>query len=119
MDGLVFAKHGKLNDKMASRLLKKKGLDKIFTGIVISNLGKLDIPVNYGKLQLEAIRGPAVYSDGVEKILEVVTVGGKMHLTLTFGDTIIAANVVTKVKDTAMKYLTEAVSREKHSVARH
>lgn len=30
-------------------------------------------------------------------------------LTLTFGDTIIAANVVEKVKETAMKYLAEAV----------
>ena len=119
MDGLIFVKHGKLDDKMASRLLKKKGLDKIFTGIVISNLGKLDIPVDYGNLQLEALMGPAVYSDGVEKILEVLTVGGKMHLTFTFGDKIIAANVVTKVKDTAMKYLAEAVIEEKHSITRY
>ncbi|MEO0685707.1 MAG: condensation domain-containing protein, partial [Cyanobacteria bacterium J06649_11] len=89
MDGLVFAKQGKLNDKMALNLLKKKGLDKLFVGIVISNLGKIDIPVDYGNLHLEAVRGAAVYSDSAEKILEVVTVGGKMYLTLTFGDTII------------------------------
>lgn len=116
IDGLVFAKQGKLNDKMALNLLKKKGLDKLFAGIIISNLGKLDIPVDYGNLHLEAVWGAAVYSDSAEKILEVVTVGGKMHLTLTFGDTIIPANVVAKVKDTAMKYLAEAVSEEKHSV---
>ena len=119
MDGLIFTKHGKLNDEMASKLLKKKGLDKIFTGIVISNLGKLDIPVDYGNLHLEALMGPAVYSDGVEKILEVVTVAGKMHLTLTFGDTIIATDVVVKVKDAAMKYLTEALIGEKQSAKRH
>ena len=105
MDGLVFAKQRKLNDKMVLNLLKKKGLDKLFAGIIISNLGNLDIPVDYGNLHLEAVWGAAVYSDSAEKILEVVIVGGKMHLTLTFGDTIIAANVVAKVKDTAMKYL--------------
>ena len=37
-------------------------------------------------------------------------------MTLTFGDTIIAANVVAKVKDTAMKYFAEAVIEEKHSM---
>ncbi|MEL6319227.1 MAG: hypothetical protein AAFQ57_01060, partial [Cyanobacteria bacterium J06626_14] len=114
MDGLVFAKQGKLNDKMALNLLKKKGLDKLFAGIIISNLGKLDIPVDYGNLHLEAVWGAAVYSDSAEKILEVVTVGGKMYLTLTFGDTIITANIVAQVKDTAMKYLAEAVMEEKH-----
>ena len=55
MDGLVFAKQGKLNDKMVLNLLKKKGWDKLFAGIIISNLGNLDIPVDYGNLHLEAV----------------------------------------------------------------
>ena len=109
MDGLVFAKHGKLDDKMAMGHIKRMGLDKLFAGITISNLGRLEIPVDYGDFHLEALMGPAAYSDGLEKVLEVVTVGGKMHLTLTFGETIIAANTVAQIKDTAMKYLEEAV----------
>jgi hypothetical protein len=31
-----------------------------------------------------------------------------MHLTLTFGETIIAVDTVAKIKDTAMEYLGEA-----------
>ena len=100
--------HGKLDDNMAVSLLKRKGLDKLFAGMMISNLGRLEIPVDYGDLHLDALIGPAVYSDGAEKILEVITVGGKMNLTLTFGETLIGANIVTQIKDTAMKYLEEA-----------
>ncbi len=95
---------------MALGLLKKTGLDKRITGILVSNSGRLDIPVNYGSLQLEAIMPPAVYSRASEKILEVITVGGKMHLTLNFGETIIAANRVEEIREMAMKYLGEAAS---------
>jgi len=109
LDALVFAKLGKLDDRMALRLLKRTGLDKVFTGILISNLGRLDLPVDYGNLQLEAIMGPSVYSDTIEKMLEVVTVGGKMYLTFTFGETVIAADTVTEIKNTAMEYLDKAV----------
>lgn len=109
-DAIVFARYGKLDDEMALGLLKKTGLDKRMTGILVSNSGRLDIPVNYGSLQLEAIMPPAVYSRATEKILEVITVGGKMHLTLNFGETIIAANRVEEIREMAMKYLGEAAS---------
>ena len=108
LDGPVFAKHNKLNNKMAVSLLKRIGLDKLFAGIMISNLGRLEIPVDYGDLHLDTLIGPTVYSDGAEKLLEVVTVGGQMHLTITFGENLVATNIVTQIKDAAMKYLEEA-----------
>ncbi len=109
VDGIIFAKHGKLDDKMAVGQVKRKGLDKLFAGVMVSNLGRLEIPVDYGDLHLDALIGPAAYSDSLEKVLEVVTVGDKMYLTMTFGETLIAKNTAAQIKDTAMKYLEEAV----------
>ncbi|ESA33885.1 condensation domain-containing protein [Leptolyngbya sp. Heron Island J] len=112
LDGMVFAKHGYLDDKMAVSYVKRTGLDKLFAGMTISNLGRLSIPVDYGGLHLDALMGPAVYSDIIEKVLEVVTVGGNMNLTLTYGETFIETSTIMQLKDTAMKYLEEAVIKE-------
>ena len=109
LDGLVFAKHGRLDDKMAVGQIKRIGLDQLFAGMTISNLGRLEIPVEYGDFHLDALIGPAVYSDGIEKVLEVVTIGGKMHFTMTFGETLLGTNTASQIKDAAMEYLAEAV----------
>lgn len=108
LDGVVFAKHGRCNDKMAVRQVKRKHLDQLFAGTIVSNLGRINIPMDYGALHLEALLGPIAYSDGIEKVVEVVTVGGKMHLTLTYGETLIAPNIVAQIKDIAMQYLEES-----------
>ncbi len=110
MDGIILAKHGKLDDKMAIGHVKRKGLDKLFAGIMVSNLGRLEIPVDYGDLHLDALIGPVAYSDSLQKVLEVVTVGNNMYFTITFGETLISKNTVAQIKDTAMKYLEQALN---------
>lgn len=108
MDGMIFAKHGKCDDPMVVKQVKRKGLDKLVSGVMVSNLGRVDIPVVYGDFSLEALLGPVAYSDGIEKVLEVVTVGGKMQFTLTAGETLIAPDTVNQIKEMAMTYLEES-----------
>jgi len=109
LDALVFAKYDKLDDKLTNRLVKKMGIDDVSAGLIVTNLGRLDIAVDHGPLHLSAMYGPYVYSDTVEKYLGVMTVGGEMHLTLCSGHNVIAPDTVRSVRDAAMGHLERAV----------
>ncbi len=107
LDGVAFALFGDLDDKMA-RGMAEKIQAKMKTGILISNLGRLDLPVDYGDLHLAAIVPPAIYAGTAEKALEVLTIGGQMHLTLTFDPAIVARETVLAIKERAIRTMVDS-----------
>lgn len=109
LDALFFAKQGKLDDKLANRMVERMGIGEVNTSLVVTNLGRLGFSADYGPLSLEALYGPYVYSDTIEKYLGVITVNGRMHLTLCSGSTIIDNEMVEAVRDAAMDHLGSAV----------
>jgi NRPS condensation-like uncharacterized protein len=108
LDALAFVKYDRLEDKLAQRIVERMGIDRITASLVITNLGRLDIPVNYGSRHLAALYGPYVHSDTVEKYLGVATVGGRMRFTLCSGETLIDNETVEAVRDAAMDHLRRA-----------
>jgi NRPS condensation-like uncharacterized protein len=104
-----FSRYRLLEDGFAAGVLRMTGDDRINTGLDISNLGRVHYPDTFGSLRLEAIFGPSNYSDFQEKYLGIITVGGKMSFTLTYGELFVEASIVEQVKDTAMRYLSESV----------
>jgi hypothetical protein len=53
--------------------------------ISVTNLGRLDIPTQYGPLRLEALYGPALSVAGERHhVLGVTTIGGRLAFTLAF-----------------------------------
>ena len=74
----------------------------------ISNLGRLDFPVQYGPLKLEALHGPTIGCNAKEVVLGVVTVGGKMHFTMAFTDMTMTLPQAEQIKAKAMKSLADA-----------
>jgi NRPS condensation-like uncharacterized protein len=109
LDGLVFAKYGKLDDKLAARLVERMGLNKVQASLLVTNLGRLTFPADYGPLHLAEMYGPYVYSDTVEKYWGVMTVGSRMYFTLCWGETIVDSDTVREVRDAAMNHLGKAV----------
>jgi len=109
LDGLAFARFGGFDDPMARGLVERV-LTRMRTGILVSNLGRLDLPADYGGLRLSAIRPPAIYAGNAEKALEVLTFGGRMFLTLTFDAAVVARETVQAVVDTAMGLLAASSS---------
>jgi NRPS condensation-like uncharacterized protein len=105
MDGIAHAMFGDFNDDMAQNLAEKMQ-NEVRTGILVSNLGRLLLPRQYDYLQLAWIKPPAVYAGNAEKALEVLTIGGRMHFTLTYGEMDITDTVVEKVKAVATEILT-------------
>ena len=109
IDSFFFQKYAILNDKLASLVLKASGLDKIIFGYIISNLGRVDIPSEYGSLKLDTIYGPFIYSDPAEKYLSIVTLAGKMNFCFTFKESVTSRPIIENLRDTAMIYLGKAV----------
>ncbi len=75
----------------------------------ITNLGRLDFPVRYGLLRLEALYGPAVNTSEQERTVGVTTVGGRLFFTLAFRDFVLDPATAELLKARAMARLGEAV----------
>lgn len=108
MDAMVFAKYGLCDDPMALKLLKRSGLDDRVTGVLLSNLGRMDIPRTYGALEVTDLIGPVVYSEIADLVLEVVTLAGIMHVTLSFDEDALGQAAASGIRDKAMARLAEA-----------
>ena len=79
-----------------------------FHYLSITNLGRLDLPTRYGSLQLEALFGPILGGDPEDVVLGVLTIGGRMHLGLSFTDLKMDAAQATQIIATAMRWLAKA-----------
>jgi hypothetical protein len=77
--------------------------------LVVTNLGSLNIPQEYGSLSLEAIYGPIVQSSENAKIVGVITLGDKMFLTLTFSESVLPRSHAEKIKAGAMDKIRAAL----------
>lgn len=74
----------------------------------ITNLGKLNFPLQYGSLKLEALYGPVLSGIPEEIVLGVITIGGKMHFTMSYTDLKLNASQAEQISATAMEQLAEA-----------
>ena len=83
--------------------------------LVITNLGRLNIPQEYGSLSLEAIYGPTAQGTENAKTVGVMTLGGKMFLTLTFSESVLPRSIAEKIQTEAMQRISEALGSETHT----
>jgi hypothetical protein len=82
----------------------------------ITNLGRLDFPTRYGSLQLDALFGPILGGDPQDIVLGVITIGGNMHLGLSFTALRMNTSQAEQVVETAMSWLADAVVERKTPV---
>ena len=90
-------------------LLRMMNFDKISYGYSITNVGKMNIPSFYGQLQLDAMYGPAVYSDVNEKLIGVITIGDRTSFMMTYNEDNISTDDAKKIRDAAIGHLSEAL----------
>ena len=107
LDSLYFQKYGLLNEVMPGKLLRKMGWHRITYGYALTNVGRLDIPTAYGSLKLEAVYGPLFYSDIEEKMIGVITVGGRLSFLLASNKSVV--NDAPDLRESAMRHLEEAI----------
>ena len=107
LDSLYFQKYGLLNETMPAKLLRKMKFHKITYGYALTNVGRFDIPTAYGSLKLEAVYGPLFYSDVEEKMIGVITVGGRLSFLFACNESV--ADDSSGLKESAMRHLEEAI----------
>lgn len=133
IEGIKFAAHVRLapsefdrnsklsafsnNDRNVAVMLAKMSLSR-YPGLVVTNLGSLNYPTKYGPLELEKLFFPSPASPFQDATLTmgVVTVGGKLTITLNFmvlTDHTINSRVtlMENIKESAIGHLIKAMGR--------
>ena len=103
LDSLYFRKYGLLDGTLPSMFLHKMGWHQITYGYALTNVGRFDIPTSYGPLKLEGVYGPLFYSDVEEKMVGVITVGGRLSFLHASREPVVGD--ATRLQDAAMRYL--------------
>ncbi|MEO0759838.1 MAG: condensation domain-containing protein [Cyanobacteria bacterium J06648_16] len=107
LDSLYFHKYGLLDSTLPSQLLRKMGWHQITYGYALTNVGRFDIPTRYGPLELEGVYGPLFYSDVEEKMVGVITVGGRLSFLHASRKTVVGD--ATRLQKAAMRHLETAI----------
>jgi len=107
LDSLYFRKFGLAEGAMPSKLLRKMKWHETTYGYALTNVGRIDIATRYGPLDLEAVYGPLFYSDVEEKMLGVITVGGRLSFFHVSRRPVVGDAAL--LRDAAMKHLKSGV----------
>lgn len=107
LDSLYFRKYGLLDGTLPSMFLRKMGWHQITYGYALTNVGRFDIPTSYGPLKLEGVYGPLFYSDVEEKMVGVITVGGRLSFLHASREPVVGD--ATRLQDAAMRHLKIAI----------
>lgn len=104
-DGIALAMFGYYQDEMA-REMAGRMRDKVRTGVLVSNLGRLQLPTKYKHLTLEWIKPPAIYGENAEKNVEVLTIGGRLHFMISCGEIGPSQETLEKMLGTAREIMS-------------
>jgi len=110
LDSLYFSKYGLIKSGLSAKLVQQMNWQGTSYGYSITNVGRMNIPTNYDRYQLESVYGPFVYSDVNEKTVGVITVGNKVAFLMSFNETIVTPHAAEEIRKTAMEYLSNAIN---------
>jgi len=85
--------------------------------LALSNLGRLDIPQQFGHLHLRAIYGPTLLGSENVKVLSVTTLGGEMFFTFAYLESVTSQASAEKIKAGAMQRICDAISQSRLQIA--
>lgn len=108
LDGMYFQEYGLLNEPLARKLLKNVHWDKTSYGYALTNVGRVDIPTKYGPLKLAAVVGLSFYPHVDEKVVNAVTVGGRLTLTLDCNASVLGEGTAKRLRNSARRHLLAA-----------
>lgn len=108
LDSVYYQKYGLFDNKWSKILLKGMGVNELIANFSITNIGKLEIPADYGNYSLEALYGPSVFSDLIEMVVGVSTVGEKMNLIITYNEKNLSKNQIDNIKKISMGLIKKA-----------
>jgi Phthiocerol/phthiodiolone dimycocerosyl transferase C-terminus len=107
IDALAFVGGGLCNDPLAKRLLTRMGIDRIFDGLMIANLGLLAQQETSSAGTLDAVYGPFVSSTRTEKYMAAATVDGRLHLSLSYDEATLPSQMASSFFERAIQEIRQ------------
>lgn len=90
------------------RKLREKNLgEELLIGMVLTNLGKMDIPLQYGDLELESIFFIPPASLLAEGVLGILTVGGKLRIAVSYLEKYLKTEIAQRLLNRALEIIKE------------
>lgn len=69
---------------LLQRVVKRNLMEEFQIGLALTNLGRMDIPLQYGELELESVFFIPPTNLLAEKVIGILTVGGKLRVAISF-----------------------------------
>ena len=105
LDAVYFYEFTDYDSKLVANVAKILGVDRQNRGLGISNLMKLNIPVEYGKYKIKDIAFICPNEPANDITVGVVTFNGKMNIAVRYSKKNISENQIDKICKSAMKRL--------------
>jgi NRPS condensation-like uncharacterized protein len=108
IDGVYFHLFGNFENKTVALFTKLLHFDKKAPGLGVTNLGRVEIPQVYGSYKLDTLFFVPPNIPSGEKILGIITIGGRMNITLSCLESSLDAITTKKVLEYAIACLKKS-----------
>jgi NRPS condensation-like uncharacterized protein len=97
LDVMMLNHFGQREDKLAKKMIKTAGMNKLNSTFTIANLGLIEIADNLEKLKIKTLFGPMAVSNAMEKYISVLTINNELHFSICFNENIVNRESILKI----------------------
>jgi hypothetical protein len=98
LDVMMLNHFGQREDKLAKKMIKTAGMNKLNSTFTIANLGRIEIADNLEKPKIKTLFGPMAVSNAMEKYISVLTINNELHFSICFNENIVNQESILKIK---------------------
>ena len=92
---------------LLQRIVKSNLGEEFQIGLALTNLGKMDIPQQYGELELESIFFIPPLNLLSEKVIGILTVGGKLRIVISYLEKYLKSEIAQSLLNRALEIIKE------------
>jgi NRPS condensation-like uncharacterized protein len=92
---------------LLQKIVKRNLTEEFQIGLALTNLGKMDIPLQYGELELESIFFIPPINLLAEKVVGILTVGGKLRIVLSYLEKNMKTEIAQSLLNRALEIIKE------------
>lgn len=98
LDVMMLNHFGQREDKLAKKMIKRAGMNKLNSTFTIANLGRIEIADNLERLKIKTLFGPMAVSNAMEKYISVLTINNELHFSICFNENIVNQESILKIR---------------------
>ncbi len=92
---------------LLQRIVKSNLMEEFQIGLALTNLGNMDIPLQYGELELNSTFFIPPTNLLAEKVIGILTVGGKLRIAISFLEKYLKTEIAQSLLNRALEIIKE------------